>query len=76
VTVNDSKLETSNQNDLGKDRPSGWLRTSVVAAASALAGGMVAAWWYRKTLKTLRETEETRHNPNFGIHGGHDLDES
>jgi hypothetical protein len=71
VAVSDSKLETSSQNDLGKDRRSGWLRTSVVAAASAAAGGLVAAWWYRKTLETLRETEETRHNPNFGIPGDH-----
>jgi hypothetical protein len=45
---------------------SGWLRVGVVAATSALAGGLAAAWWYRKTLKTLRQTEEIAINPHFG----------
>jgi hypothetical protein len=44
----------------------GWLKVGVVAAASALAGGLAAAWWYRKTLKTLRQTEEIGTNPQFG----------
>ena len=45
---------------------SGWLKVGVLAAASALAGGLAAAWWYRKTLKTLRQTEEIAINPHFG----------
>ena len=47
--------------------PVGWLKLGVIAAASALAGGLAAAWWYRKTLKTLRQTDETTQNPHFGI---------
>jgi len=46
---------------------SGWLKVGAIAAASALAGGLAAAWWYRKTLKTLRQTSETHTNPHFGI---------
>jgi hypothetical protein len=45
----------------------GWLKVGVVAAASALAGGLAAAWWYRKTLKKLRQTGENTTNPQFGI---------
>ena len=48
------------------DRAPGWLKVGIVAAASALAGGLAAAWWYRKTLKTLRQTEEIAINPHFG----------
>jgi hypothetical protein len=38
-----------------------------VAAASALAGGLAAAWWYRKTLAKLRESGDYAENPNFRI---------
>ena len=37
--------------------PPGWLKVGAVAAASALLGGMAAAWFYRKTLAQLREAE-------------------
>lgn len=33
----------------------GWFRVGVIAAASALAGGLAAAWYYRKTLARLQE---------------------
>lgn len=46
---------------------SGWLKVGVVAAAYALVGGLAAAWWYRKTLKKLRQTGENTPNPQFGI---------
>jgi hypothetical protein len=46
---------------------SGWLRIGLVAAASALAGGMAAAWWYRKTLNKLHESGENTKNTQFGI---------
>ena len=36
----------------------GWLKLGAVAAVSVLAGGMAAAWWYRNTLKKLRQAEE------------------
>jgi hypothetical protein len=51
----------------GGEPRSGWLRIGLVAAASALAGGMAAAWWYRKTLNKLHESGENAENPQFGI---------
>jgi hypothetical protein len=36
---------------------SGWFRLGAVAAASALVGGLAAAWFYRKTLTKLRQAE-------------------
>jgi len=39
----------------------GWLRIGAVAAASALAGGLAAAWFYRKTLARLRQAETNGH---------------
>lgn len=48
-------------------KPSGWFKVGTVAAASALAGGLLAAWWYSKTLKKLRQAEEDSQNPHFGI---------
>ena|GEM_PF-1789397 len=36
----------------------GWLnKVGTVAAASAILGGLAAAWFYRKTLSRLREAE-------------------
>jgi|WetSurMetagenome_2_1015567.scaffolds.fasta_scaffold753331_2 hypothetical protein len=47
--------------------PSGWLKLGVVAAASALAGGLAAAWFYRKTLAQLREAEDDPANSAYSI---------
>jgi hypothetical protein len=44
-----------------------WVRVGFVALASALAGGLAAAWWYRKTLATLREAEKAADDPHFRI---------
>jgi hypothetical protein len=41
----------------GKERPAGWLKVGAVAAASALVGGLAAAWYYRKTLARMQEAE-------------------
>jgi len=49
-----------------KESMRGWIKVGAVAAASALAGGMAAAWFYRKTLKTLQEAESSE----FGIPDG------
>lgn len=38
-------------------RQIGWLKVGAVAAASAVAGGLAAVWYYRKTLAQLREAE-------------------
>jgi hypothetical protein len=43
----------------------GWLKMGAVAAASALAGGLAAAWFYRKTLAQLRQAENNGHNPEI-----------
>ncbi len=48
-------------------KPSNWLKIAFITAGSALAGGLAAAWWYRKTLAKLRETGETSQNSHFGI---------
>jgi hypothetical protein len=43
------------------------LRLGAVAVASALLGGIAAAWWYRKTVQKLHESGESSDNPHFGI---------
>jgi hypothetical protein len=55
--------------------PSGWLKLGAVAAASALAGGLAAAWWYRKTLIKLRHHEENCLNTDLRISGEDSQDE-
>ena len=62
-----SESDISSSQQSSDTRPSGWIKVGVIAAASALAGGLAAAWWYRKTLKALRQTGETTTNPHFGI---------
>lgn len=44
-----------------------WLKFGLLVAASAFLGGMGAAWWYRKTLIRMRQADEIRKNPQFGI---------
>jgi hypothetical protein len=60
----------------GAEKPSNWLRIGLVAAASALAGGVAAAWWYRKTLNKLHESGENGENPQFGISAGGSAEDS
>ncbi len=64
-----NNLESSSCSTDGKEQgePASWLKVGAVAAGSALVGGLLAAWWYRKTLSKLREAEENGHNPHFGI---------
>jgi hypothetical protein len=51
----------------GPEQHRSWFRIGVMALASALAGGVAAAWWYRKTLNKLHESGENGQNPQFGI---------
>ena len=44
-----------------------WVRMGVFATASALAVGLAAAWWYRSTLKTLRQSGENDSDSSFRI---------
>ncbi|HLY42439.1 MAG TPA: hypothetical protein VKR52_14590 [Terracidiphilus sp.] len=53
---------SADQND--KPALPGWLKVGVVAAASAFAGGMAAAWFYRKTLTRLRQEAEREPQSN------------
>jgi hypothetical protein len=61
----ESNSSTVPEKEPGK--PAGWIKVGAVAAGSALAGGLLAAWWYRKTLSKLRQAEEDAKNPHFGI---------
>jgi hypothetical protein len=54
----------------------GWLKLAVLTAASAVAGGLATAWFYRKTLARLRETGENPPNPHFGMTGEDAVDSS
>jgi hypothetical protein len=71
-------LESSSSADRQGDvrGPARWFKVGAVATASALAGGLLAAWWYRKTLKKLRQAEEDTQNPHFGIPEGDYADEA
>jgi hypothetical protein len=73
-----SYLESSSSADQQGEasEPARWLKVGAVATASALAGGLLAAWWYRKTLKRLRQAEEDTQNPHFGIPEGDHADEA
>lgn len=52
-------LETTTSRGNGRGREAGeWLRLGLIAAGSALAGGLAAAWWYRKTLSKLHQAAE------------------
>lgn len=35
----------------------GWIKVGVFAAASAVAGGLAAAWYYRNTLTRLQDAK-------------------
>jgi hypothetical protein len=59
------------------ERPlSGWLKVAGVAAVSAMAGGLAAAWWHRKTLIKLRQGERGSRNPEFRIPEGDSADDA
>jgi hypothetical protein len=47
-----------------------WMKVTAIAATSALAGGLAAAWFYRKTVSRLQNAVETTENSNFGMPGG------
>jgi hypothetical protein len=38
-----------------REAPKGWVKVGAIAAASAVLGGLAAAWFYRKTLSQLQE---------------------
>jgi flagellar basal body-associated protein FliL len=66
-----NNMESANSNGKAatKDGSTGWIRLALLTAASAVAGGLATAWFYRKTLVRLQETGETPQNPHFGMPG-------
>jgi hypothetical protein len=60
---------TSIHGDHPKTFPA-WIKVGAIAAASALAGGIAAAWFYRKTIEKLREGEFEAENPASEISYG------
>ena len=50
----------------GADR-NGWIKMGAIAAASAVVGGLAAAWFYRKALSQLREAENEIPDSDSGI---------
>ena len=50
-------------------RPSSWLKVGAIAAASAIAGGLAAAWFYRKTLAQFHQASVDEPNPEFRYPG-------
>jgi hypothetical protein len=75
IMANSSDSSTSSPLPKTNQQPSGWLRVAAVAAASALAGGIAAAWWHRKTLAKLRQSDENGANPDFRIYDAESSDE-
>jgi len=67
MTISPEESEALTPTEVTNSGSSEWARVGIVAAASALAGGLAAAWWYRKTLKTLRQSQEIDPDPEFGI---------
>lgn len=65
--ITNSESATSKKPDGKESRLPTWLKMGAVAAASALAGGLAAAWFYRGTLKRLRSPELQTKDSNFGI---------
>lgn len=61
----DSEISTRTS-EAGRRIPA-WFKVSAVAAASAMAGGLAAAWYYRKSLSRLRNAELEPRNTDFGI---------
>lgn len=55
--ASDVESTTSSETEL-VSQSKDWLKIGIVAVASALAGGVAAAWWYRKTLAKLRQAGE------------------
>ncbi len=50
-------------------QPTSWLKVGLVAAGSALVGGLAAAWYYRNTLTKLRQAEGHMQNSESGRPG-------
>jgi membrane associated rhomboid family serine protease len=61
TTENEYESEKSLLRDV--EAEGSWVKVGLFAATSALAGGLAAAWYYRKTLARLREAEAKAADP-------------
>ena len=52
--ANDDKIETYEEKDDLKNHLPKLIGLGAVSVASAVAGGLAVAWWYRKTLTKLQ----------------------
>ena len=68
--TSDPESKAYREQEPAKEASSGWLKFALLTAATALAGGVATAWFYRKTLTKLRETGENPQNSHFGISPG------
>jgi hypothetical protein len=59
--------EVSENPDNTNARLPAWMKVGAVAAASALAGGLAAVWFYRKTLTHPQSVGPATENSNFRI---------
>jgi hypothetical protein len=62
-----SNSEVSNNTANARGKVPTWIKVGTVAAASALAGGLAAVWFYRKTLLGPQNGETATENSNFRI---------
>jgi hypothetical protein len=70
TSPSDSSSSAPNSENLRELLPK-WLKVSAFAAGSALAGGLAAAWFFRKTLTTLRAAEIDALGPDVKIPAAH-----
>jgi hypothetical protein len=75
MTSNSESNVSDHSTPQGESR-GGLLKLGAVAVASALLGGIAAAWWYRKTVQKLHETGENSNNPHFGIDLDHSVEDT
>lgn len=64
ISLDSASYESDSQSS---ERLPGWIKVSAIAAASAVVGGLAAAWYYRRTLSRLRQADQNPYDPNFGI---------
>jgi hypothetical protein len=73
--TNSLESSTSSTSEAACSASPGWLKLGILAAASVLAGGLAAAWWYRKSIMQLRQAGEKPSSSHYGNPGDDPADE-
>jgi hypothetical protein len=73
--ANSLESSTSSTSEKAGSASPGWLKLGIVATTSVLAGGLEAAWWYRKAFMQLRQADEKPSNSRYGIPADDPADE-